>query len=80
MLNLNDSFGVRTRQIPRLSPNGRNRRYFAVGARVSEGPESTLLGHSAFAPGMALSAPEQPFTNPPEDRLMGVGGGRSFGF
>src|SRR5258707_8043984 len=29
MLNLNDSFGVRTRQIPRLSPNGRNRPFSA---------------------------------------------------
>src|SRR5258708_808979 len=30
MLNLNDSFGVRTRQIPRLSPNGWNRRFSAT--------------------------------------------------
>jgi hypothetical protein len=31
--------------------NGWNRRNLGVGARVDEGPETTLLGHSASAPG-----------------------------
>ena len=34
MLSLNDSFGVRTRQIPRLSPNGRNRRYPVIAIAI----------------------------------------------
>ena len=39
-----------------------NRRNLAVRRRSSEGQESTLLGHSAFAPGRALPAPNRSST------------------
>jgi len=39
----------------------RFRRYLAVRPRFGEVQESTLLGHSAFAPGMALPAPKATF-------------------
>ena len=42
-------------------PNDRFRRNFGVRTRSGEGPESTLLGHSAFAPGTALPAPKPTF-------------------
>jgi hypothetical protein len=41
--------------------NGGFRRNLAVRARSCERPDSTLLGHSAFALGMALPAPKPTF-------------------
>ena len=43
----------------------------------SERGSTTLSGYSAFAAGMALRAPEQPFTSSREDPLNGVRRGRS---
>jgi len=41
MLNFNEDLGFRTRQFPRLSPNGLKRRNLAVDARIGIGPGST---------------------------------------
>ena len=47
-----------------MSTNGRYGSILPVPGQRREGPESALLGHSAFAPGMALPAPKQPFRMP----------------
>jgi len=53
LLNFNDSLRVRTRQIPRLSPNGRNRRHLSVHPGFGEGRLSThrcISRNSDFTP------------------------------
>jgi hypothetical protein len=60
----NGRFGVEPGGLARRLPNGRNRRNPVTPMRHGECPLSTLLGHSAFAPGMALPAPYLPFAMP----------------
>jgi hypothetical protein len=56
-----------------LGSNGRCRRNPAVAVRAGEGPFTTLLGHSAFAPETALPVP-----NPPLDRWLGEWASHAF--
>ena len=48
MLDPNDSYGMRTRQISRLSPNGHNRRRLAFRARLGERRLTTQLSRSGL--------------------------------
>ena len=52
MLNFNEDLGFRTRQFPRLSPNGLKRRNLAVDARIGIGPGSGRVSEAGWVRGV----------------------------
>src|SRR6516165_1097128 len=67
MLDPNDSYGMRTRQISRLSPNGHNRRRLAFRARLGERRLPTQLSRSGLVSRTAGVDPKRPLL--PSDHL-----------